>query len=265
MFCLAAFLAVSRNSLVGWAIGALVLGAAVVGDPVTLAVGVVPVGLAGLATAVNQRRGRSGVGAVGAALGAVGLAEVVKYLLHLYNGYATSALVAFATPSQWPANVRYAFVQLWDMLVGQGAVPTRWGGALMAAHLLGAAVVAIGVVGGSGRLIRDVALGSQKGRVSRPMVRQLENMLVLGVWGSMATYLLVRTPVQQGGRFLLPGLAFAAILGGRFVGAAAVHLRPQRSRARVLVPGLVALAAVGYVSSFISLSRLSAPHDPQLA
>lgn len=259
LFCLAAFLALSRDSLVARAIGILVLGAAVVGDPVAVAVGVVPVGLAGLATAWGQRRWQSGLSAGGGALGALGLAEVVKYLIRLGNGYATSALVPLATPSQWPSNIRYSFVRLWDMLAGQAAVPTGWGGLSMSAHLLGTTVVAIGVVGGSGRLVRDVALRSQNRRAS-PSIRQLEDMLVIGVWGSMATNVLVRAP---SGRYLLPGLAFAVILGGRFLGAAAIRLRPRQSLTRVMVPGLIALLTIGYVSSFISLGRLPPPLDPQ--
>ncbi|PZS19164.1 MAG: hypothetical protein DLM54_07425 [Acidimicrobiales bacterium] len=284
LFCLAAFLALSRMRLGrAWALGTLLMTAALVGDPFALPIGVIPLGLVGLATAVARRRWQLAVAPVGAALAAVGLSEIAFSLLRHFDGYTTYPVIPLSHPSQWPTNLGNALIQLWDLLGGQVTFSTRWEILVMAAHLLGMAAIVAGVAVASGRLVRDVMLRTQPSRYRRSVGSVLERFLVVAVWGNVATVLVL------GGvaRYLIPGLAFGAILGGRFVGATAAHLRARTAahlrartaahlRARpsgahraaggtypvLVVPGLVVLAAIGYSASLASISHLPTRQDP---
>ncbi|MDQ1499184.1 MAG: hypothetical protein QOI86_2524 [Actinomycetota bacterium] len=275
-----------------WAAAAALLAAAVVGDPIALALGVAPVVGASALRALRTRRAADlGHTALSGVVPVVA-AATVRLLLVAAGGFDVAATETSPLSNVVP-NLRH-IPRLLGALLGVGrlaglstAGSLRYGGVDQAAHaagatLLGAAVlvssgtVALGIVRASRRrpdrghgvdsaLLRRVWRDGGAQVRGRSGEEWLDTALVFGFWGSIAAYAVVAAPDTgfAGARYLPAALLFGVTLAGRRfrnLAAAPAVLR------RIAVVVLAALLPLYLLSSLRLLGRpQQADPDAQLA
>lgn len=230
LWCLVAFLALRRGKF-GWgfAIAVIFLAAGLLGDLQMLGLGIAPVFLAGLTAIARRRNWQAGLAQVTAAVSAVVLAEVIRRIASAIGTFSIARANPVATFSQMIANLGQAAHEL-VALMGVGSA--FWGlgadpSALSYVHLLAVVVVLASVAG----TVVAVASGALHGRpsvvgASSEAAWRLDDMLLFGALGSLATFVLLAVSLNPGyGRYLTAGIIFAVILTGRVVGRVAQHLR----------------------------------------
>lgn len=222
LWCLVAFLALRRGRFgVGFAVAVVFMAAGMLGDLQMLALGVVPVLVAGLAAMGRTRSWRAGIVQVTAAVSAVVLWEVVRKAAKAIGTFSIAAANPTAGFHRVLSNVKHGLHEA-VLLLGAGSSYYGLGGVprglsyvhLAAVLLIGlaglAAIVSIvwGVLAGGGRV-----LGAEDEAAWR-----LDDMLVLGGLASFAAFILLATaPDPTYARYLAPGIIFATILAGREV------------------------------------------------
>ncbi|HVW33820.1 MAG TPA: hypothetical protein VHL53_14885 [Acidimicrobiia bacterium] len=267
VLCLLAFnLAAAPLGHRRWWAAVAVLAAAVIGDPIALALGVAPVAGASLLQAWRTRRAGAVLHAVGSGVAPVVAAGLVRVALSAAGGF-TVATTETSPLSNVLANLRHV-PRLLGALLGVGSLsglaggaPVPAGGVIGAAHWTGAAGVAAAVaVSSAGTLVAVL-------RREPDADRWIDDVLVLGFWGSVAAYGIVAAPGAgfAGARYLPAPLLFAVTLAGRrladLAAAAPALLRPGRSaRAVAVVAGVAAVA--GYAGGSWRLLEHRAPTDP---
>ena len=243
LWCLLAFaaLALARGR---WRVplAACLLAAGVLGDLQTVALGVVPVFVAGLVAMARRRSWRAGLAGVVTALGSLALAGVVRL--------AAMAVGTFRIGPSGRASVRQMTRNVGlepgyvARLLGVGSQGFGTGGApagLTAVHFVGLVAVVAAVLAAIGRLVWGAAAGrpggvtagshrapgdwvSSRGVIGRSGVLPggvvvLDDLLAIAVVGDLAMFAeltLTSTDVTFA-RYLVPGVIFAAILAGRGV------------------------------------------------
>lgn len=221
LWCLVAMALLARtSSRLRWFVAVLLLAAAVDGDLQALAFGTLPVLLGGVVAMLRRRDWRAGAGAVSAAIASGVLAIVVRELAKLIGTFVVNKSNPTATGTQMATNLRLAFDYALKLLgvgsggFGSGGVPH----ALTMVHVLGALVVAGGVIVALVDLVRGI--------LSRPTSTpgetegwRLEDMLVFAFFGGVAVFV-VLTPATNVSyaRYLTAAVIFGSILAGRFVG-----------------------------------------------
>jgi hypothetical protein len=285
--CLLSFAALVRNAqspnrgrrTAWWAVSVVLLGAGIVGDLQVLALGVVPVLLAGVSAALRTRRWRAGASAVGAAVASGALAMTADAILRSAGGFRVVGGDSRAPSSMWIENVRRAGTDV-ARLLGAGSGPLGTGGVpagLQAVHVVTVVVMGAGVLWAVGSLLRGIVSGPEaRGRREAevrhelPELRSrsrewpglvadrlLEDALLFGALADLAVFVVLDTGTGVSAyRFLLAGLVFGAVLSGRMVGQFAEWLAERRTgdvsaRARGR-PALTAtaLAGVAVLSAF---------------
>ena len=263
LFCVVAFLLLgTRAGRLRWWLGVVLLGAAVLGDPLALAIGVAPVLGAGVLTGLRRRRWEPALTLGAAAL----LAVVGAYLVHLAlqqaDSYALAPLVPLPPASQWITNLRVAPRLLLGLLGASS--DSGLSGLSRAGHVLGALALVVATVDATARAVGGVLRPRHLRLTPRwdAGPSALDDMLLLAFAGGLLTYVLIALPPNDlgGTRYLLPSFAYGAILTGRRA-VAAVECLPRRG---VPVAAAAVLAVGGlYLATSVDGLRGPAPVDPE--
>src|SRR5579883_55757 len=231
LLALLAFLAMRRNRFgPALAVGTLLLAAGMLGDSLMVAYGIVPVLFGGLFAMGRRRSWRAGAPAAVGSLAAAALAEAARGLLSALGGFTVDPSHPVAHGPQLLQNAKDV-VSFGLALAGarngafqSGGVP----GPLQAARIVGAVLLAAGIVAALARLVaglREGQVGERAGRVggstwhrSEPEAAFLDDVLVTACVGAAATFC-VLTPSfdPQSARYLVPSVIFASVLAGRTV------------------------------------------------
>lgn len=251
-----------------WAFGTMLLLAAVASDPLALAIGAVPLMVAGAAVSRTQDL-REGIRVIVAAIVAVVGGELLARTVAAVGGFQRLPSLRLAAASQWPSNLRlglHDFVYIFGV-----RVPPGWphiAAVVRLTHLVGLTVVALAVVDAVVGLIRRLVVGRGHGT-------WVDDLCVAALGGSIAVYVVVIFPGENVSRtrYLLPAMVCGAILGGRF---ASRHLgrmldrslatRNQRRRRLlpigVLATAVLVLVGAGNVAGSIASARTTTLPTP---
>ena len=226
LWCLVAFLALRRGRF-GWgfAVGIVFLAAGLLGDLQMLALGVVPVLVAGLAAMARRRDWRAGLAQVVAAVSSVVLAEVVRRIARAVGTFSIAKANPIATFSQMLHNLKHGLHE-GALLMGVGSTYYGLGSepkALSYVHVLAILVVFAAVAGTAIAFVWGALRGAPTvvGTSSEAAWR-LDDMLLLAALASpVAFVVLAASPDPEYARYLTPGVIFGAVLAGRVVGRVA--------------------------------------------
>lgn len=263
LWCLVAFAGLGRRrpGWRWWAVSVLFLAAGLLGDLQTLALGVLPVFLAGLVAMRRCRDRRAGYGQTGAAVAAVVLALVI----HKAATVVGTFVIAKANPTTHLAQLVPNAIHIFSYgagLLGLVAGPFSDGGvplALRLAHVVGTAVLLAAVVLAAAQLVRAVVAPpraapapglTQASDLAEPW--RLEDLLVLAFFGDLGLFVLL--PLNNDlnyARYLTAAVITGSILAGRLVGRWAGQLPRLGKDATVRAAAVVgALVLAAYAVSF---------------
>ncbi len=226
LWCLVAFWALRRGGF-GWgfAVGVAFLSAGLLGDLQTLALGVIPVLLAGLTAMARRRDWRAGLPQVAASCASVVIAELIREIAKAIGTFSTAHANERASVEQMVHNLTRALHEGVAMMgvggayYGLGADPKG----LSYVHVLAIVVGLTAFVSTGAALVWGAARGLPcvVGKSSEASWR-LDDMLFFATLASPATFvLLAQTDNPQFARYLTAGIIFGAILSGRVVGRVA--------------------------------------------
>jgi hypothetical protein len=244
LWCLIAFFALRKERFgVGWGIATIFLAAGIVGDLQSVALGVVPVFLAGLLAMVRARRIAAGTATVAASIASVVLAIVIRKLAELFGTFSIAKLQPYATHAQmlWNLkNIGSGAVHMFGVASGpisDGGVPS----VLQGVHIVSLAVVivaivlaiwrlALGVIHGEWDRHRHIYSGDSRSESTDAL---LDDLLLAACVGSVVVFVgLSNTSAFEFDRYLTPLIIFSSVLAGRGVGHVASSIASQ-SVARV--------------------------------
>ena len=285
VLCLAAFMLAdapwrSRR----WVGAVALLTAAVVGDPIALAVGVGPVAGASALRALRTRRAQDAVHAVASGAAPVVAAVAVRLLLTLAGAFDVAATET-SPLSNVVRNLRHT-PRLLGALLGVGPLAGLAGGGQVragvldrVAHLGGAVLLGGAVVASTGGVVVRAVRAARRRRGGADDARAdgagaaaadgegredwLDDTLVLGFWASILAAAVVAAPGAgfAAARYLPAPLLFGVTLTGRRLRHLPAAPKPVRLGGAVL---LVALLPLYLLGSGRLLSRAE-PKDPDAA
>ncbi len=252
LYCLMAFaLVVGEARPIRYLGATVLLSAGVLGDLQTLSLGVVPIALAGLVTIMRRWSLRAGAGRIAVAGAAV--------ILALCTRAVAAALGAFTfAPPRTPNTLALSLSNVLPglhyavNLLGAGTGPF---GRSPIPALLDPARFAVALCVASTTLYALVAL--LRGLVTQPPQFddrhwELDDLLILGVLGSLGTYAYLATAGSSAeARYLSSGVIFAITLCARVL-SRPVAIRPHLHRVLGVIGLLIALSIVaggGYTIS----------------
>lgn len=253
LLCLLAFAALRPLRFdFRWGAAVVALAAGILGDIQTISLGVIPVMLAGAVAAARHRHWPSGVPAIAAGPAALVLAGAVRLLAQLAGTFSVNSPQPRASWHQVPLNIGH-IVTLGAQILGVGSsaygaagVPT----ALQATHVVGLAVVVAAIAVATWSMVS----GAVRGRLADGAIEPgfLDDVLVLAFFGDCATFVvLAATSTPAYGRYLMAGVIFGSILGGRFIARLATRLEASRPpnapryRAAASAAGIAVVATFG--------------------
>lgn len=253
LVCLLAFAGVSRGHFDwGWVAAVVLLAAAILGDSLTIAYGVVPSILAGVIAMARCRRFGPGASTVAAGVASVALALALRALATLVGTFALVNRNVPIKTSQLLANLRLLANHV-PALLGVGSLALRYpdgspitnGSSLLQhLHLLELGVILLAVLLTLARLVFGVVAGSGRATVSSQSWR-LDDLLVISIVGDVGSYVLAAgNDNPQYAKYLTPGVIFATVLAGRLLGRLV-----GRVDRRWVLRGLV-IVSFGVVASF---------------
>lgn len=261
LLCLVAFALLSgaRPGDRRWVAAIAVLAVTAHSDPMAVAIGVVPVAAAGVLDAVRARHARALAGPfLAAALAAAG-SLALGWVVDVAGGYTLRPDPPMYADG-WTENLR-ATPTILRLLLGVSDANGLTGAASQARYA-GAALFALGLLATAVRslatLVRPPAAEPRTGHRPRPGAGWLDDVLLLGGLGGVATFTLLTRPEHQtlNARYLLPTLLFGAVLTAR---------RSIEATSRIPVP-VVAVALVllagGYLTTPLATLRAPAPVNP---
>jgi hypothetical protein len=259
LWCLLAFYAlVSRPTRLNFVLAVALLAAAILGDPMALAIGCVPIlawGLLAVATDAGQRAWRP-VFAVGAsALSAL----VLRAVAFAFGGFAVVSRRNSLRPAQMGWNLSHLGIHL-GALLGVTSLPTgtpQDSTLFHAVRLVTAVFVAAGVSTALWRLIGSVVHHQSP----RNPAQRVDDLLVIAFFADLATYVIFSPgPAVNNVRYLLPAVVIGAIVSARFVGRAAASMRDRRA---LVATGLLGFVAIAFAAiGPIDLLRSPRPARP---
>jgi len=233
------------------ALAALIFG--ILGDLLMVAYGIVPIFGAGVVSMLRKREWRAGVAAVTASVTAVIASELVSWLARALGAFKSVAGVSAAGLAQMLVNLRHV------LGYGAGLVgftyrfdPGRVPAVLQDVHVLGAVLIVACSLVAVANLSRGVVRGRRE--MSGPEMETgrwwLDDVLVIAMFGSTVTFVVLAVDGVPGARYLVATVVFASVLSGRVVAQAFERLRPGRMTRAICVVGVaVALcfaAGLGY-------------------
>ncbi len=274
LWCLIAFVALRRARFGwGWLVAVCFLAAGLLGDLLTVVLGVAPIGLAGIVAALRARRWKVAVPALSAALGSFALAEAVRRIAWAIGTYTIGAANPRANFHQMLNNVLHVFT--WGAsLEGVGSRPFGSPGVppvLGVAHAVGLILGVLAVFGGAVAIITDVVLSLVSRDVASPSdelagrdrreVAWLQDVLVFAFLGGCATFVWFSfSSVAPFGRYLTAAVIFGSILGARLAGKLAE--RVKSGWPRIAFAAAAGLVAIGYATTFANTLTTAAPVQP---
>ena len=148
--------------------------------------------------------------------------------------------VSVATLAQMLVNLRHV-LSYGAGLVGftygfdAGRVPT----VLQDVHVLGALLIVACSAAAIAKLVRGVVRGRREASVSQQETERwwLDDVLVIAMFGSAATFVVLAVSGVPGARYLVATVVFASVLSGRIVAQAWQRLRPGRMTRAICVAG----------------------------
>ncbi|HTW06743.1 MAG TPA: hypothetical protein VME46_04485 [Acidimicrobiales bacterium] len=251
LWCLAAFACVRRLRF-DWrfAVAVGLIGVATVSDLVALAIGIVPLFLAGLAAMARARSMRAGTVPVAAAAGGAVTSLALRALASQVGWLAMASRQHAAKMARVANNVPLMFHYTFDVFGIGTSAPVRGHApaALELVHVM-AFVVGVALLVAVIRLAHGVLRREPSSAGLEASF--LDDVLLIATCGSAASFLgLTVRSVPAEARYLLPGLIFSSVLAGRFVAGLAERVPAGRPRRGLQVGGLVAVlafaAGVGY-------------------
>ncbi len=230
LFALAAFVLLRRGRFgLSWLVAVVLVAAGLLGDLQMLGLGTGPMVVGGTVAMLRERRLRPGLPPIAAAAVSGALAWVVRQLTVALGGYRTYAANRAPTAEQVHRNLHH-LPQFVERVVGVSAAVYGRGGDpswLGRAHIVVAAVLALGVLAALVRLLVGVVAGGPppgahpKGRLtaavtSEPWAWRLDDMLVAACVGTLVAFVfLAQTDDPTFARYLTALLIFASVIAGR--------------------------------------------------
>ena len=254
----------------------VVLGVAIVGDPLTEVIGVLPLAVLCLARIASARLRRRAplrslwyeISLGCAAVAAVAAAEVAKRLIIALHGFSTNqgnwSLVSLSTVRANIPMVARNFLSLFGADVG--SAPGGLQQAFAVVHLAGAALVLAALVLAAVRLIRSLWSRAQgpgpDGAASAP-ADLVSGLLVLAIVFNVAIYVLMYSvTILFDEHEIAPIIGLGAALAGRELGGPLLRLRargPRVGLVSALVAGLACYGVMlGYAASLPQAKPASA-------
>ena len=271
LVCLLAFaLLTPGHRRARWWSGNLLLLIAVASDPFAVAIGTLPVIVAGVAL-IRTRQFRDGRRLVLAAGAATVAGEILVRAVNALGGFRRLRPLPLAAPSQWAPNLRLAahdFLYTLGVRVLPSWPRVAWLERL--AHIAGAVLMGAGVALAITNLLRRLVVGRGPGT-------WIDDVCALGFLGSVSFYVMVVSPGENISRtrYLVPAMVFGAILAGRLAGwlvrVVVAHAAAQtipgwtRHAVRGGAIGAALLVAVAYVAATTSFARTRNPPNPAIA
>ncbi|MGD0985348.1 MAG: hypothetical protein ABSA65_16275 [Acidimicrobiales bacterium] len=224
-----------------WAAAVAVLAFGMLGDLLMVAYGIAPVAGAGVVSMLRKRDWRVGIAAVTASAAAIVASELVSWLARAMGAFKSVDGVSVATSAQMLVNLRHV-LSYGAGLVGftdgfdAGRVPT----VLQEFHDLGALLIVACSAAAIANLVRGVVRGRRKASGSKQETgrRWLDDVLVIAMFGSAATFVVLAVSGVPGARYLVATIVFASVLSGRIVAQAWQRLRPGRMTRAICVVGV---------------------------
>jgi hypothetical protein len=288
LVCLLAFAALERGRF-GWAWGAAIvlLAIGLLGDLLTLLLGVGPIAIAGLVAMRRTRQIRAGIAQVSAALLGIVLALAGRGLALLVGTFAISSPGVDASRHQSLRNIAIGaktFIKLLGVHaagVATYSAPTAFeaGGVVLVVVLivaLAASTISVvrGVARGTGAPFQVRSLVAVRERWARPelhavapgvetpeligqtlaarMSWRLNDMLIFGVAGSFVVFLrLAFYNSVAFARYLVPAVIFATILAARLIASILENVDLRRYRRAVGAVGAVAIATTACLAASV--------------
>lgn len=266
-WALVAFLAMRRGRFgIGWFVAVAFLAAGILGDLQMLALGTMPLGMAGITAALRTRDWRRAPAPVSAAIASVVLWKVARKVTRAIGAFSISASNPTATLSEMLHELKHG-VHEFVLLLGVGSAYFGPGAApkgLSDVHLVSVVLIGLVLVGAVCALAWGVIRGRSTvlGGDDEPAI-WLDDMLLFAVAGSGGAYLLLGAvaPDPEYTRYLTAAVIFSAILAGRIVGRLA-----QRIDSRAIAAGAATLAlAVASCYAAVVGYNVSAPAPPSSA
>jgi hypothetical protein len=239
---LVAFAALRRGRIDWrWAAAVVALSFGMLGDLLMVAYGIAPVFVAGVVSMLRKREWRAGIAAVSASAAAVIASEALSWLAQEMGAFKAVDGVSVATLNQMLVNLRH-LPSYGAGLVGftygfdAGRVPT----ALQDVHILGALLVIACSLVAVANLVRGVARGHREASGPEMEIGRwwLDDVLVVAVFGSAATFVVLAVSGVPGARYLVASIVFATVLSGRIVAQAFERLRSGRTTRAICVIGV---------------------------
>jgi hypothetical protein len=249
-----------RANVWGPAIAVVFLAAGILGDAQTIVFGVAPVFGAGVVATLRTRRWRAGIPAVTVAGASIVLAWVIRQIADALGTYSIATSHPTASLPQALTNVKHIVTWGPSLLgvshgpFGEGKVPIG----LQAVHVLGLAVVVVGVGTAAVALVR----GAIRGRAPTPPAApesaptgtaraqnahaawMLEDLLVLAFFGALAVFVVLTATDDPGYlRYMTAPIVFASILAGRWMARLTTAVKSSQFRRREVALGVAVTAA----------------------
>lgn len=230
LYVLVGFAALRRGGFGwGWAAAVALLAFGMLGDLMIVAYGIAPLFVAGLAAMLRERKWRSGLAQVTAAVASGGIGYAALRLADLLGKFKQGPTLRLADLSQLVSNLGHIFTYS-AHLVGLANRHSATGGippALLGVHGVGAVCMLVCLSGALVNLILGAIRGPSQGAAasSEPALWRLDDMLLLAVLGSSATFVLLAGANGPGSHFLIPPIVFAGVLTGRMIARAWPKLR----------------------------------------
>ncbi len=254
LWCLIAFAGLRSGRFGrGWLMAVVFLAAGILGDFQMVALGVVPVVIAGVVAMLRMRDWRAGMPGVTAGGAAVILAAVVREVADAVGTYSVGTSHPTASLSQMFTNVGHigtwgaALLGVGNGPFGRGNVPA----ALQDVHIVGLLVVVSGMATAGVALIRGAWRGQRSAAAS---TWNLDDLLVLALVSDLVVFVdLTSTNDPDYTRYLTAAVIFGAVLGGRWVGRITARMATMPWR-RCVWAGGVAIVAVFAIALGINVS-----------
>ncbi len=224
LYALLAFAALRRGRFgPGWLLAVLLIAVGMLGDLLLVAYAVVPLVLAGLVTALRQRRWQSAVADVSAAVVGVAVAAAARRLADTRGAFRSEPALSIVHLGQMFTNLGHVpgsasdLLGLTNGLTHNGGVPLG----LREVHAVGALCVLACLLAGVSSLVVGVRRGRpEQSSAGGPEAWRLDDILVITVLCSAVPFVMLARADQSGVRYLTVTVVFASILGGRLVARA---------------------------------------------
>ncbi len=248
LWCLLAFLSFRRNRLDGWWLAAvLLLGTGILGDLQIVALGTVPVFVAGLLAALRARRLRAGLPSALGALATIGAAYAIRFIAHAFGTFRFGGTHRTTPVSAYGQNLVQAFDRSLELL-GVKFTPiwaaTSQPAIVRAAHLVAFVVLVAGLL--TCLLDRFVLANLSRPRATDALHGDsLDDLLVIAAVADIGVYVLLAVTQGNYSRYLVPGIIFAAIATARLVARLSLHVHRRLPRTATALIGCWVIATIG--------------------